>query len=51
MRGDPAFRYSLLSQSLDILLAELQKLRNAPSARANATQIRRALNSRRGSPS
>ncbi len=42
-RSDPAFRYSLLSQSLEILLAKLQKLRNAPSARANATQIRQGV--------
>jgi len=44
-RSDPAFRQKLLTQSLDILLAKIQKLRksaqSAPSARD--TQLREGV--------
>jgi hypothetical protein len=44
-RSDPAFRRKLLEQSLEILLAGLQKLRSAPSAQggASAKQMREAI--------
>jgi hypothetical protein len=43
-RRDPAFRLKLLSQSLEALLAGLQKLRNAaPSASVSVTQIREGV--------
>jgi len=44
-RNDPAFRQKLLEQSLEVLLAGLQKLRQRPSAQggAGAKQMREAV--------
>jgi hypothetical protein len=44
-RGDPAFKRKLLEQSLEMLLAGLQKLRATPAAQggASAKQIREAV--------
>ncbi|MGH6672533.1 MAG: hypothetical protein ACRECV_11260 [Xanthobacteraceae bacterium] len=44
-RNDPAFRQKLLEQSLDALLAGVQKLRNASpaSGTAGAKQMREAI--------
>lgn len=44
-RGDPAFRKKLLEQSLGVLLAGVQKLRNAAPAQgtSNAKQMREAI--------
>ncbi len=44
-RNDPAFRQKLLEQSLETLLAGLQKLRQtaAPKNNAAATQMREAV--------
>ena len=45
-RSDPAFRRQLLSQSLDVLLARLKKLRAAPPpprADKGASQIREGV--------
>jgi hypothetical protein len=43
-RRDPAFRQKLLKQSLELLLARLQKLRAAPSSvRHSAKQIREGV--------
>jgi hypothetical protein len=44
-RSDPAFRKRLLEQSLEVLLAGVQKLRNAAPAQgtANAKQMREAI--------
>ncbi len=39
-RQDPAFRQRLLTQSLNFLLAKLQKLRTTPDAGTGAKQIR-----------
>ena len=44
-RSDPAFRQKLLEQSLEALLAGVQKLRHAASSRetGSAKQIREAI--------
>jgi hypothetical protein len=44
-RSDPAFRQKLLEQSLEMLLAGLQKLRQRPPAQgaASAKQMREAV--------
>lgn len=44
-RSDPEFRQQLLQQSLEVLLANVQKLRNAASseASAGAKQMREAI--------
>ncbi len=44
-RSDPAFRQKLLEQSLEVLLAGLQKLRNAAPSHgsASAKQMREAV--------
>jgi hypothetical protein len=44
-RSDPAFRQKLLQQSLEVLLANVQKLRNKASSRApaSAKQMREAI--------
>lgn len=44
-RSDPAFRKKLLEQNLEVLLAGLQKLRNAAPAQgsASARQMREAV--------
>jgi hypothetical protein len=42
-RSDPAFRQKLLEQSLEALLAGVQKLRNAPNGTMDAKQMREAI--------
>lgn len=43
-RRDPAFRHKLLTQSLELLLAKLKKLRATPSsARTSAKEIREGV--------
>jgi hypothetical protein len=44
-RGDPAFKRKLLEQSLEILLAGLQKMRATPAAKGGASpkQMREAV--------
>jgi len=44
-RSDPAFRKKLLEESLEVLLAGVQKLRNAAPAQgsASAKQMREAI--------
>ncbi len=44
-RSDPAFRKKLLEQSLEVLLAGVQKLRNAAPSQgsASAKQMREAI--------
>jgi hypothetical protein len=42
-RSDPAFRQKLLEQSLEALLAGVQKLRNAPKGNVDAKQMREAI--------
>ena len=43
-REDPAFRYKLLTQNLEVLLAKLQRQRQAPrSATATDAQMREGV--------
>jgi len=43
-RSDPAFRQKLLSQNLEVLLAGIRKLRNAPAPNGQgAKQIREGV--------
>ena len=42
-RTDPAFRHQLLAESLDLLLAHLNKLRNARETGLHTAQIREGV--------
>jgi hypothetical protein len=42
-RSDPPFRQRLLTDTMDLLLTRLQKLRRAPPSKASADQIREGV--------
>jgi hypothetical protein len=42
-RSDPAFRHQLVADSLELLLGELNKLRNREANAKNARQIREGV--------
>ena len=43
-RQDPAFRHQLISESLELLLGELNRLRSAEADATRARQIREGVN-------